>query len=576
MSVWSRIANVFRGERLIEEIDEELLSHIEEAVERGRGADEAQKAFGSALRRREESRDLRLMPWLDAIRADAVFTWRQLAKHKVTSAAAILSLGLAIAACTSAFRIIDALLLRPLPVAEPDRLYVLTRQDIGADGEPRTADSFEYPLCRALRASVDQAELTAISYVEQIDLTFGSDQQVEKAYLQYVSGSMFAAFGLRPALGRVLTEDDDRRPQAHPYAVLSHDYWSHRFGRDPNVIGGPVRVGNQLYEIVGVVEEGFTGTEPGTVTDIFVPTMMHAGVSRADWSWFRTFARLKRNAVVDPVRERLRATFRAYRQQVAKQFVGRPAPTIDRFLNETLWLEPAAAGVSATQTDYARPLAALGAVVALVLLIGCANVTNLLTARAAARSREMALRVAIGAGRGRLVQLVLVESAWLACLAAVIGGLLTWWSAPLAVSMVNPPDHPARLILPFDWRVAAFSLALVVGVTCLLGLAPALRASAVMPAGTLRGGHESASRRLAIHALVALQAAFCVLVLLAAGLFVATFARLSKERTGFSEEQLLLVDAVAPRAQAVFWDQVADHLATVPGVESVAMASCHC
>ena len=155
---------------------------------------------------------------------------------------------------------------------------------------------------------------------------------------------------------------------------------------------------------------------------------------------------------------------------------------MDRFINQTLLLEPAAAGASELQQDYRRSLMALAVLVVLVLLIACANVANLMTAQAAARAREMALRVSIGAGRWRLVQLVLVESAWLAFLAAAMGGWFAWWSAPFVVGRINPPDNPARLALPADWRVLAFGLALTVGVMFLFGLAPALRASAVKPA----------------------------------------------------------------------------------------------
>src|SRR5580704_10568219 len=164
MSLWSRIANLFRGDGLNREIDEELQSHIEEAIEQGCDPAEARRAFGSALRRSEESRDIRLIPWFDSLRADAVFGWRQLVKRKVTSAAAILSLALAIGSCTSAFRLIDALLLRPLPVANPDRLYDLDRRGVGNDGKPAAYDMWAYPSFQLMRAAVrDQAELIALS-----------------------------------------------------------------------------------------------------------------------------------------------------------------------------------------------------------------------------------------------------------------------------------------------------------------------------------------------------------------------------------------------------------------------------
>src|SRR4051794_18615096 len=230
MSLWSRIANIFRGDRLCREIDEELQTHIAEAIEQGRDPADTRRAFGSALRNREASLDVRLIAWLDSLRADAVFAWRQLVKRKVTSGAAVLSLALATGACTSAFRLIDALLLRPLPIAHPERLYSVAFEGVGANGKLSTYDSCSYPMFRQMRAAVkDQAESVAVSYAERVDLTYGRDEEMEKAYRQFVSGWMFDSFGLRPALGRLLTRDDDVTPGAHPVAVLSHDYWTRRF-----------------------------------------------------------------------------------------------------------------------------------------------------------------------------------------------------------------------------------------------------------------------------------------------------------------------------------------------------------
>jgi putative ABC transport system permease protein len=574
MSLWSRIANVFRDDRLTREIDEEFDSHIDEAIQQGRDPAEASRAFGSALRQREESRDARIVAWLGALRADAVFGWRQLMKRKMTSAAAIMSLALGTGACTAAFRLIDALLLRPLPVASPERLYVLARQGINPAGRFFVSESAEYPLFRRLRAAVkDQAELIAISYADRTDLTYGSDEDMEKAWRQYVSGWMFGSFGLKPDVGRLLTENDDVTPGAHPYAVLSYDYWTRRFGRDPKAIGRTFRAGNELFEIVGVAPPHFTGTETGLAIDIFLPTMMHPGVASADSSWLRPFVQLRPGVARQAAGERLRAVFQAWQEERAKGFSGRPKRMIDAFLHQKLLLEPAGSGISDIQKEYRSALAALGLLVALVLLIASANVANLMTAQATARAREMALRVSIGAGRWRMVQLVLVESAMLACVAAALGCLFAWWAAPFVAGRINPPDDPVRLFLPADCRVLAFVLAMTVGITCLFGLAPALRASAVEPAGALKGGEDPHGRRRTMHALIAAQAAFCFVVLFVAGLFVATLDRLSSQPTGFSSERLLTVDTVARRPQPpVLWDQAAEHLRETPGVEKVALA----
>ncbi len=315
MSLSSRIANVIRGDRLSREIDEELQSHIQEAIARGREPAEARRAFGSASRYREDTRDMHLIPWLDSLRADAVFACRRLNQAKVASAAAILSLALTIGACTATFRLIDALFLRPLPVANADRLHVVAFQNIGAiDAKDVLYDSCSYPMFRQMRADVkDQAELIAVSYADRSDLTYASDQEMEKAYQQAVSGWMFTAFGLRPAIGRLLTEDDDRTPGAHSIAVLSYDYWDRRFGKDPHVVGRTFRMGENLYEIIGVAPEGFTGTETGIMTDIFIPMMMKNAHTLESWNnfWLRTLVQLKPGVEADPVHQKLAATFHA-------------------------------------------------------------------------------------------------------------------------------------------------------------------------------------------------------------------------------------------------------------------------
>lgn len=288
MPLWNRFFNVLRRRRLNREIDEELDSHLAEAAEHGRDPEEARRAFGSRLRIGEESYDIRVLPGLDSLRADTISGWRQLRKHRVATTAAILSLGLALGASISAFRLVDALLLRPMPVADPERLYAMFTLGYDPGGHFRLGDSNEYPQFQIMRAAVKHdAELIAASFGERVELTYGSDQEIEKAHRQFVSGWMFDTFGMKPALGRLFSESDDDKPHAHPYAVLSYDYWTRRFGRDPKALGRSLRMGDDLYEIVGVAPQGFTGTEPGTMTDIFLPTMMYAGVTHDDWGWIR-------------------------------------------------------------------------------------------------------------------------------------------------------------------------------------------------------------------------------------------------------------------------------------------------
>jgi putative ABC transport system permease protein len=535
---------------------------------------ESREAFRSTEEKREQGR-ARLLQWLDSLRSDTVFAWRQLRKHKVTYAAAILSLALGIGACTSAFRLIDALLLRPLPVSSPERLYFLSRQGLDWNGQPSIEQDCEYPLFLQMRTAVhDRAELLAFSHADRVDLSFEPDEEIEKAYLQYASGWMFESFGLRPVLGRLLTEYDEQTPGAHPYAVLSYNYWSRRFGKDPKVVGRSFRADKTLYQIVGVAEETFTGTEPGAMVDIFVPAMMNPYVARSDALVFRVFAELKPDAKVEPIRAKLQATSREFEEESAKGFVGIPKPSLDNFVNQRLLLQPAPTGVSDLQNDNRRSLVALGVLVALVLLIACTNVANLVIAQAATRTYEMALRISVGAKRWQLAQLVLIESAWTALLAGVIGAIFAWWSASFVVSRINPAEDPVRLVLPADWRVLGFTLTLTFGATMFIGLLPALRSSAVKPLSALKSREEPRSRQALMRALVAAQVAFCTLVLFAAGLFVATFERLSHQSVGFSSERLLTLDTFSPQAQPpVLWLQVGDHLRGVAGVERVALAS---
>ena len=341
---------------------------MEEAVAEGRDPEEVRQVFGSMLRQREASRRVRVSGWLDGLRADVIFGWRQLRRNRVTSAAAILSLALAMGACVSAFRLIDALLWRPLPVAAPERLFAISRAELSFEGKPTHFDGWAYPDFVLMRAAAKgQAELVAVSDADHMDLTFASDAEMEKGLVQYVSGWMWESFGLHPTLGRLFTEQDDKVPGAHPVAVLSYDYWSRRFVRDPKVIGRTVRMGDQLLEIVGVGPKSFTGTEPGTLTEIFLPTMMHRWVTRDDSTWHRTLAVIPPGTGMEPLRAKLDAVNMGFESERAKGFTGMPQQSIDNYLRQRVEFLPAATGVSGFQADYREALEWLGVLVVLVL-----------------------------------------------------------------------------------------------------------------------------------------------------------------------------------------------------------------
>ena len=578
MSLWSRIWNAVRGERLNREIEEELQSHIDEAIASGRDPKEAQRAFGSTLRAYEASHGIRAAGWLEALLADVRFGWRQHCRNKVTSFAAVLSLALGIGSCVAAFRLMDALLWRPLPISNSSNLYVLSRQMTGFEGKPVEDEHWATPDFNRMRDAVkDQADLIAIGDADRTDITWFTDDDMEKAHVVYVSGNMFPLFGLEPALGRLLAPADDRAPGASPYAVLSWDYWNHRCGGDPHVLGRSLHIGNQTFQIIGVGPRDFTGTEKGTVTDIFLPLSMNSFATQDSVDWHRTFLMLKPGVnpatAVEPLREHLSVVNRTFEAECFKCFRGATQASIDRFLNQQLVFYPAGAGISELQKDYRRYLGVLGLLAALVLLIACANVANMMTAHAAARAREMALRISIGAGRRRLVQLILVQSALLALLASVLGAFFAAWSAPFVLGLVNPPDNPARLALAADWRVLLFGFGLIILVVLLLGLLPALRASAVRPVAALKGGEDPHSPRRLMRGAIALQIAFCFLVLFLSSLFVASFQRLQNRPLGFSTDRLLLLETVAGKGQLpVVWNQTAEALRAAPGVNSVAIS----
>jgi putative ABC transport system permease protein len=576
MSYWSRIANVFRGDRLVNEIDEEIESHIAEAIEQGRDPEEARRAFGPRLKIREQSQEVRLAMGLDSLCADAIFGYRQLRKSKVTSAAAILSLALAMGACLTVFRLLDAMILRPLPIVNPSRLYVLTFPYMDAKGEVQTAESFDYPQFQQLRTALkpNDGELLAISAPLLADLTFGNDNQGEHMRLQFVSGSMFNSFGLNPARGRLLLPGDDVSSGNSPVAVLSWDAWNRRFGRDPGVVGRKFRLGDDSYEIIGVSQKGFTGTDPGLITDLFIPTMMTKKlVSQPGIAWVRIWAHLAHGSSSQIVRQKLMEAERAERLERAKSRHGDSPARLQQYLASKLDLEPAKAGFSGVQRLYRRPLTVLGFVVFLVLLIACVNVANLMVGRAQTRSKELALRVSIGAGRLRLIQIVIVEAALIGIVACILGSLFAGWAAPFIVREISSASTPIAISLTYDWRISAFSAVLVFFATLWFGSISALRLRRIDPAAALRGTTKPAGCR-SMNFLMGAQVAFCVLVIFVTTLFAVSFHRLTSRPIGFDPDHLINLDVTTRQELPLsHWEHTRDELQNMTGVSSAAIST---
>ena len=578
-----RLKGLLRRSRSDADLEEELRVHLEFAAEREQARGQAPAASvraarihaGGEVQAMEKLRDQRSLPRLEALVADLVFGWRQLVRHRTASISAVLSLGLALGATMAAFRLVDTVLLRPLPVADPARLFVISTSSHDADGTSDTRDDSDYPTYRKYtEVAGAQADFLLMGSAVRRPIQIGDTR--EPATQQFVSGNVFGAFGLRPALGRLIGEADDTVPGGHPVTVISHDFWQRRFGGTPDVLGKTFRVGNRAIEIIGVAPKGFTGSEPGAVTDFYLPSMMNPEALNAPgWSWFRIWVRPKSGVDPRQVQAQLQARFHADRLEYAKKFDSdTPKSYIETYLNEQLSLLPAAAGVSSVQKSFRRPLWIVSTLAALLLLIACANVANLLLARAMSRKAEMALRLSIGAARGRLIQLMLVESALLALIAGGVGAMFASWAGPFVVSMLAPANRPVQLVLDFDWRALILGTSLTLIVTMLFGLVPALRASAIAPLGAIKATRGQHGQRRLTDALVAMQMAVCVFLLFGASLFVGTLTELQNKPLGFTAENLLVIDAEGrTRLPAETWTTLASGLDEIPRVESVAYAA---
>ena len=575
-----RLHGSVRGGRTDDDLAEELRAHAEFAAEDARQhpSDPHQelrtrRTVNSAL---ESLRDQRGLPWLDALKSDAIFGWRQILRHRTASTIAVLSLGLSIGATATAFRLVDAILLRPLPVADPDHLYFVQLSLVDSHGEPDTREDFDYPTYREVRDLLkNTADVMVVGMSHPVEAAIGGNSLSERLLLQYVSGNVFPQFGLQPSAGRLLGPSDDDRPGAHPVAVLSHNCWTQRFARDPRVVGSTITVKRGSIRDRGRRPRGIHryGARPGSGR-VRSRDDEYRGAERARLVMVLAVAAATAGVEPETTRQMVQAANDRDQRARLKDFsADTPRLAIERFLAQRILLRPAGHGLSPIQKHLATPLTILMGLVVLVLMMACATVGNLLTGQAVARAREMALRVSIGAGRARLIQLVMVESAILALAASALGAAVAAWAAPTVVGMIRPIEIPVYLVFGFDWHIAVFGVALAVFVTALFGFTPALRASSVTPMLALKGGEAVRSRRV-IKTLLVLQMTFCAFVLFAAGLFRATFDRLSSQSFGLSYDHVLAVSAESPEddQRAQRWRMMAEAVTHLPGVEAAAVS----
>jgi len=542
---------------------------------------------------------------------DFRYAIRLLLKSPGFNAVAVLSLALGIGANTALFSVVDAMLLKMLPVKDPERLVLFRCMaprefSVGSysgnsSRDPVTGQfrmtSFPYQSFQRMREQ--ESALSGIFAFGNVDLNVNADGQVDVAVGHAVSGNYFTVLGVNAWRGRVLTEDDDK-PAASPVAVLSHRYWQQRFGRNPTVIGRQINLNNVAFTVVGVTPPGFEGTmDAGSTQDVTIPIAWQPQlrIGRDRWQmhgagvwWLRLMGRLKPGATTEQARLQLESTFhhsvvehRTARQAEAQASGANPIATLDPKDYPRLFLDPGGQGEMNQRQYYAPSLYLLLGVVGLVLLIACANVANLLLSRAASRQKELGVRLALGAGKWRLIRQLLTESVLLSALGGAMGILFALWikDGLLAVSDWGGP-WMRPLDPQLDWRVLGFTMGLSLGTGILFGLAPAWRSTKVDLTPTLKDGGRSSSavsRSLLSRGLVVLQVALSLLLLVGAGLFVRTLLNLQRVDPGFSTRNLLLFgvqpELIGYKDEELeqLYQQMAEGLEAVPGVQKVTFSN---
>ena len=523
---------------------------------------------------------------------DLRLAFRGLRRSPLFATVAILSLALGIGANTAIFTLIDQLLLRKLPVRAPEELVMLFQRG-QHNGSNMGARMHSYPIYQDYQKRAEP--LAEVICRRLIAASVSLDNRTERVSAEMVSGNYFTTLGVQPALGRVFnSQSDDQVYQGHPVVVLSYDYWTSRFANDPTVIGRKILVNNSPMEIVGVSARGFSGLDPAESPQIRVPIQMKP-VMAPEWvwvhmddrrqRWVQVFARLKPGYTVESAKAPLQGLFTQIRQYemtlpAAKDW---SQYSRDQFMKGQLLVEPAAMGYSELRNSFSTALVVLMSMVGLVLLIACANVANLLIARAFMRQKEIAVRLSLGASRGRLVRQLLVESLVLSITGGVLGLGLAVVLTRTLLALVPSEGQPLLITAHPDPRILVFTLVLSFATGIIFGLVPALRASRPDPWTTLKdtmGSIAGTGGSLFLRkGLVTAQVALSFLLLFGAGLFVRSLQNLKTTDTGVGLDNLVTFQLAptlsgydGPRSVQLY-GTLLERLRSAPGVKSAAFAA---
>lgn len=518
--------------------------------------------------------------------ADLRFALRSLGKSPVFTTVAVASLALGIGANTGMFSMLDQILLGLMPVRDPGALVQVKQNGI-VYGSNSGMNSLSYPMYADLR---DRNQVfTGMLARNWMPVSVSFSGRNERASAEMVSGSYFPVLGLEPAAGRLFGPDDDRSPGGSPYAVLSYDYWQSRFGGDPSAIGRQILVNNHPLTVVGVAPRGFDGMEAMFTMRLYIPIVQAGELTRYSrplenrrQSWVQVFARLKPGVTRQQAQASLAPVFHNILEMEVREpeFARASAETRQEYLRKSLSLTPGGGGDNIPRIFLEAPVLAMGAMVWLVLLIACANVANLIVARASARQKEIAVRLSIGAGRWRIVRQMLTEGAVLALAGGVLGFAISPLSMRLFAQVMPNMDPPLKVVLAPSFHMLGYSLAVSALTVVLFGLAPAIQATRTDIAPVLKdsaaavaSGGQARLRKL----LLVVQVSLSLLLLIVAGLFGSTLRNLNTLSPGFETGNLLSfsVDPTlsgydTPRAQQ-FYKQLTRDLAGMPGSRSAAL-----